>query len=87
MIPSFFLYPAMSKEIYIGRGEITNLGETNKQGAFLTLKFDELASGIVELLEDVDPDDISVIKLKVLPLKTENVKKGYSHSVKLIGLE
>ncbi len=80
-----------SEDFYIGRADVTNLGDTDKIGVFM--KFDLIELG--ELFEDnfssfmdqIDSTDETIVNkfilnIKLLPLKDENILENKTHSVK-----
>lgn len=67
------------KELYVGNAEVFKLGNTEKVGAILTINLEDLATYISE-----DDDNQDEIKLKVFPLKPENVTKHKTHSIKYL---
>lgn len=62
----------MNNELYVGKGDITQLGKSPLLGAFLDINLVELLKGIETIL-DKDPTT-DTIKLFVLPPKTAGEK-------------
>ena len=80
-----------TEEIYVGKGSVVKLGDTEKLGAFIELpadefmdKIDEEFAKLFESSQDHEGDvDTIQIHFKVLPMKPENVSDSKTHSVKM----